>query len=101
MALPRETLFDWGVYSQVLYGFTQRWVAGLRGDWVSGDRGAFSPDENRADRFRVSPNLTFFPTEFSKLRLQYNYDHGQLLGDDSSVWMQVEFLLGTHAAHKF
>src|SRR5438093_4936662 len=101
VALPRETLFDWGVYSQVLYGFTQRWVAGLRGDWVSGDRGAFSPDENRADRFRVSPNLTFFPTEFSKLRLQYNYDHGQLLGDDSSVWMQVEFLLGTHAAHKF
>ena len=101
VALPRETLFDWGVYSQLLYGFRPRWVAGLRGDWVSGDRGTFSPDENRADRFRVSPDLTFYPTEFSKLRLQYNYDHGQLRGDDSSVWMQVEFLLGSHAAHKF
>ena len=101
LGLPRETLFDWGGYSQVLYGFTHRWVAGLRGDWVSGDRGAFRADENRGDRFRASPNLTFYPTEFSKLRLQYNYDHGQLRGDDSSVWMQVEFLLGAHAAHKF
>jgi len=101
VALPRETLFDWGVYSQLLYGFRPRWVAGLRGDWVSGDRGTFSPDENRADRFRISPDLTFYPTEFSKLRLQYNYDHGQLRGDDSSLWMQVEFLLGSHAAHKF
>lgn len=99
--LPREVLNDWGLYSQALYGFTQRWVAGLRADWVSGDRGAFRPDENRADRFRASPNLTFHPTEFSKLRLQYNYDHGQLLGDDSSVWVQAEFLLGEHAAHKF
>lgn len=99
--LPHETLYDWGVYSQVLYGFTRRWVAGLRGDWVSGDHGAFSPDEHRADRYRMTPNMTFYPTEFSKFRLQYNYDHGQVLGNDSSVWLQVEFLLGSHAAHKF
>jgi hypothetical protein len=100
-ALPSETLYDYGVYSQVVYGFTQRWTAGLRGDWVTGDHGAFAPDPNRAERFRLSPDVTFYPTEFSKLRLQYNYDHGRLLGDDSSVWLQVEFLLGAHAAHKF
>lgn len=99
--LPHESLYDWGAYSQGLYGFTQRWVAGLRADWVSGDSGAFRPDENRADRFRIAPALTFFPTEFSKFRLQYNFDHGQLLDSDSSVWAQVEFLLGAHAAHKF
>ena len=99
--LPREDLHDWGLYSQLLYGFTQRWVAGLRGDWVTGDDGAFTPDENRADRYRVAPNLTFYPTEFSKIRLQYNFDHGELHGNDSSVWTQVEFLLGSHAAHKF
>jgi len=99
--LPAEVLYDWGLYGQAIYGFTQRWVAGMRADWVSGDNGAFKADENRDDRFRASPNLTFYPTEFSKLRLQYNYDHGQLLGDDSSVWVQAEFLLGEHAAHKF
>ncbi len=99
--LPRETLLDYGFYSQVLYGFTQRWVAGMRVDWVGGDSAAFRPDENRAERFRFSPDVTFYPTEFSKLRLQYNYDRGHLHGADSSVWMQVEFLLGSHAAHKF
>jgi len=99
--LPHETLHDWGAYSQLVYGFRQRWTAALRGDWVSSDAGRFRPDENRADRLRLSPALTFYPSEFSKIRLQYNYDHGQFLGDDSSVWLQLEFLLGAHAAHKF
>ncbi|MDB6122515.1 MAG: hypothetical protein JWQ71_1508, partial [Pedosphaera sp.] len=50
---------------------------------------------------RISPNLTWYPSEFSKIRLQYNFDHRNGIGDDHSVWMQFEFLLGTHAAHKF
>lgn len=101
--LPSQTLSDWGFYSQLLYGFTQRWVAGMRVDWVSNDDKGLPPADSIGSRFRWSPNLTFYPTEFSKLRLQYNYDHGQDLpnGNDSSVWLQVEFLLGSHAAHKF
>lgn len=99
--LPRETLFDYGFYSQLTWGFTKGWVAGLRGDWVSGDRGAFHPDPDRATRWRISPNITWYPTEFSKLRLQYNYDHGQEFGVAHSVWLQFEFMLGAHAAHKF
>jgi len=100
VTVPRATLYDWGAYSQVLYGFKPRWVAGVRGDWVTGQHGEGRPD-NDPDRVRLSPDLTFYPTEFSKLRLQYNYDHSQTRGSDSSVWMQVEFLLGSHAAHKF
>jgi hypothetical protein len=99
--LPRESLHDYGFYAQALYGFRRRWVAGVRGEYVTGDEGAFRNDPDRADRFRLSPDLTFYPTEFSKLRLQWNYDHGQLRGDDHSVWLQTEFLLGSHAAHKF
>ena len=49
----------------------------------------------------VSPNLTWYPTEFSKLRLQYNYDYGQEFGSENSIWLQAEFLLGAHGAHKF
>ena len=103
MPLPAETLQDYGFYTQVLYGFHLGWVAGLRGEFVTGNTGAndaLDPVE-RGDRTRISPNLTWYPTEFSKLRLQYNYDHGQVLGDDHSVWMQLEFLLGAHGAHKF
>ena len=100
--LPNETLRDWGFYSQVLYGFKPRWVAGIRGEYADGDRGAFdAQDVFRGERERISPVLTFYPSEFSKLRLQYNYDHSQLFGDAHSVWLQMEFLLGAHGAHKF
>ena len=102
-SLPAETLKDWGFYSQVLWGFHLGWVAGLRGEFVSGNHGANDVNDVllRGDRFRFSPDLTWYPTEFSKLRLQYNYDHGQAFGDAHSVWLQLEFLLGAHAAHKF
>src|SRR5262249_53019990 len=102
ISLPAENITDWGLYSQVSWGFVQRWVASLRGEFVSGNNATLdTTDVFRGDRTRVSPALTFYPSEFSKFRLQYNYDHGQNFGDDHSVWMQVEFLLGAHGAHKF
>ncbi|MDR2863738.1 MAG: hypothetical protein LBV54_07715 [Puniceicoccales bacterium] len=55
----------------------------------------------RARRWRISPALTWYPSEFSRVRIQYNYDHGASFGSVHSVWFQVEFLLGSHAAHKF
>ena len=102
VALPSENLRDWGGYSQVLWGFKPHWVAGLRGEYADGDKGVFDPfDVFRGERSRVSPNLTWYPSEFSKIRLQYNFDNGQYIGQQHSVWMQVEFLLGAHGAHKF
>ena len=111
--LSSETLTDYGFYSQLLYGFRKGWVGGLRFDYVNGERGDYEKrdllfegeelghDELRAQRWRVSPSLTWYPTEFSKLRLQYNYDDRRDFGVDHSVWLQFEFLLGAHAAHKF
>ncbi len=100
--LPAQTLRDWGFYSQVLWGFTPRWVAGFRGEYANGNSGADDAnDPFRGERMRFSPDLTFYPSEFSKIRLQYNYDHGELVGDAHSVWLQMEFLLGAHGAHKF
>jgi len=104
---------DWGFYSQVLYGFSEGWVLGLRGDYVTGSLGGYEQlgltmngapvgrDQLRRERWRLSPNLTWYPSEFSKIRLQYNYDDRADLGIAHSVWLQFEFLLGAHAAHKF
>ena len=101
-SLPAENLRDWGAYSQVLWGFKPRWIAGLRAEYASGNNGAFDAnDVFRGERERVSPALTFYPSEFSKIRLQYNYDHGEIFGNAHSVWLQLEFLLGAHGAHKF
>ena len=100
VTLPSETLKDRGAYAQLLWGIKPRIVAGLRGDWVRGDEAAFETPL-RSDRFRLSPNFTWYPTEFSKFRVQYNYDDRKGIGTDHSLWFQFEFLIGAHAAHKF
>jgi hypothetical protein len=100
VTLPAATLRDRGAYAQVLWGIKPLLVAGLRGEFASGDAAIFDPAV-RATRYRVSPNVTWYPSEYSKLRVQYNYDHRAAIGVDHSVWVQFEFLLGAHAAHKF
>jgi hypothetical protein len=101
-SLPSETIRDYGFYSQLMWGFRPRWVTGLRGEWVTGNNSAIDrSDVFRGDRTRISPVLTFYPSEFSKIRLQYNYDQGQHFTGEHSVWLQFEFLLGAHGAHQF
>jgi len=100
-ALPRTTFDDWGSYLQVNWGYKPGHVLGLRFDRVSGDQGD-PKDPALAPRWRLSPALTWFPTEFSKVRLQYNFDRSDAFRhDEHSLWLQLEFLLGAHAAHKF
>ena len=100
VTLPEEKLGDRGLYSQLLWGIKPRLVVGLRGELVSGSKAAFD-SELRTERYRLSPNLTWYPSEFSKVRLQYNYDNRKEVGSDHSLWVQFEFILGAHAAHKF
>jgi len=104
-SLPRETLTDYGFYTEIAYGFRKGWVAALRGDYVTSDSARYErtlgDDPDRAERWRIAPNVTWYPSEFSKIRLQYNFDHRSGIGPDHSVWMQLEFLLGSHGAHKF
>jgi hypothetical protein len=101
-----ETFKDWGMYSQVLWGFKKGWVVGIRGDYLHMQESAFTDDETRQSRSRISANLTWYPTEFSKIRLQYNHDfleENAFLAsrDADSIFLQFEFILGAHGAHKF
>jgi hypothetical protein len=101
-----ETFHDWGLYSQVLWGFKKGWVVGIRGDYVHMQNSDFTDDLDRQSRSRISANLTWYPTEFSKLRLQYNHDFLEenfFLSERQvdSLFLQFEFILGAHGAHKF
>ena len=101
-----ETLTDWGVYSQVVWGFSKGWSAGLRGDYLHMQDSPITDEATRQSRWRVSANLTWYPSEFSKLRLQYNHDlleasHFLQARDEDSLFLQFEFALGAHGAHKF
>jgi hypothetical protein len=113
VSLGSRRLADWGAYTQVLWGFHRGFEAGLRYEYAGGhgrdfdsDSGTYvsrSGDPYRSDRHRVSPILAFMPSEFSRLRLQYNYDHVTYLHNPNvhSLWAGVEFMFGSHAAHGY
>jgi hypothetical protein len=97
---------DFGFYTLLLYGFDRNWAAGARFEYATatGPSGDVRLDDPfRDDRIRVSPLLVYQPSEFSRLRLQYNYDNAShLSGDDAhSVWFGFEFMFGAHAAHTY
>lgn len=99
IALSGETFKTDGFYIQSLYGFKRRWVAGLRYEQAD----ATDPvDPASGERWRASSNLTFYPSEFSKIRLQYNHDQSDDRDDPiHAVFVQYEFLIGAHGAHTF
>jgi hypothetical protein len=107
-----QTLDDLGLYSQLLVGFARPWVVGIRYDRATAEPAAFTltdlsydaeTDSLRDKRQRYSAVLTHYPSEFSKLRLQYNHDRAQFLNDGAAhgVFLQFEILFGAHGAHKF
>ena len=101
-APSREILTDSGVFTQALWGFKPGWVAGMRLEYADAN-GRNPSDPLRDNRKRLAANVTWHPTEFSKLRLQYNRDWAEHLVEDTadSLWFQMEFSLGSHMAHKF
>ena len=100
--LPAEVFQDHGGYAQAVWGIKPMWTAGLRFDTTGGDVGDDPLDPRFQPRRRASLDGTWYPTEYSKLRVQYSYDaRTGGFADASSVWLQLEFLLGAHAAHKF
>lgn len=107
--LPGETLDDWGAYLYAVYGFDVGWAVGLRGEFCSGSGasyidGAFdrSLDPWRADRTRISPMLSYQTSEYSRVRLQYNWDDSDHLDDVAhTVWLGFEILIGPHQPHSY
>lgn len=105
-AHEEETLKDWGLYSQLLYGWSFGWSAGTRFEYASGSgesTGGRSDDPMRSDRMRVSPMVVYKPTEFSRVRLQYNYDRADhLIEDDAhALWLGFDMIAGSHPSHKY
>jgi hypothetical protein len=49
------------------------------------------------------PMIAYRPSEFSRVRLQYNYDDAEFLADGEAhtVWAGLEVLYGSHPAHKY
>ena len=93
-----------------------RWRIGARYDWLESDNdldiidaGGLDPDEvleetvfnsDGHDPSRWSLMADWSPSEFSRLRLQYNHDKSRSVVDNQ--WMlQYIMSLGAHGAHEF
>ena len=52
--------------------------------------------------FRYTGSVEFNPTEFSRLRLQYNYDRSARDSEtNNEVFLQLILAIGAHVAHPF
>jgi hypothetical protein len=107
--VPDDVLSDVDGYTQVLWRFAQRWAAAGRYEFGTPARnrnGAIVADpldpEWTANRQRVSANVTFWPTEFSRLRLQGATDLASWRDHpDYSLFLALEVVMGAHGSHAF
>lgn len=102
-----------GWYLQGVYGFMQRWRAGLRYDSLdSGTPGiglvnagllplAAFPALASASPARTTLMVDWSLSEFSRLRAQFAWDQARALQRDQQLQLQYIFAIGAHGAHKF
>lgn len=108
---PEMTSYDGdqkGWYAQTVYKFKPQWQVGLRYDLLdSNNRGSDADvlaeaglDNENHDPERYSASIDWLPSEFSRLRLQYNQDksYGET---DHQIFLQYTMSLGSHGAHQF
>ena len=101
----KQTWKQDGLYAQGVYGFAPRWTAGLRWDALGlfqneGFEGRGTP-KNFGTSHRYATQLSYAPTEFSRIRAQANYSD---LADGDDSWMlilQYNVSFGAHGAHAF
>lgn len=101
---PQVSVQD-GAYAQVVYGFAQRWTLAGRVDVIGLTNevrvGSITIGHEHSRRYSAA--LTFNPTEFSRLRVQYDAAAIRQGRQTSiqQVFVQFQMSLGAHGAHKF
>jgi len=124
---PEETLENWGWYAELVYRFAKRWNSGFRFGIIDTNTPVQEVEE-RADiepsnlftsirseeaeeedgmlgllgrTYRISPMLTFNPSEFSQIRLQYDYLNQDFAENQHAIFLQFQYAIGAHGAHPF
>ena len=102
-----------GWYLQAVYGFMQRWRAGLRYDSMQSGTpsiglvqlgllpSAAFPSLASASPERTTIMVDWSLSEFSRLRAQYAWDDARATERDRQLLLQYIFAMGAHGAHKF
>ncbi|HYH94688.1 zinc-regulated TonB-dependent outer membrane receptor [Hyalangium sp.] len=107
--VPDDVLSDYNGYAQVLWRFAKRWATAARyefGTAAHDQDGRLANDpldpEWTETRQRISASVTFWPTEFSRLRLQAATDRAGWRDErDYSAFLTLEAVVGAHGSHAF
>ena len=107
-----------GWYAQAVYQFMPQWRIGTRYDRLTSDNhlsvislGGYTSgaaliqdsglDDDGHEPHRWTAMLDWSPSEFSRLRAQYDRDASRLNGTDNQWSLQYIMSLGSHGAHLF
>jgi len=97
-----------GYYTQIVYAYDQNWRTALRYDNIyQNDVTVTSATKDLPDNFdRYSAMLEYHPSEFSRIRLQYNRNNAMYNEDGEqqnidTVMVQFNIAIGAHGAHSF
>ncbi len=89
----------WGMYTGADYQFTRRWALGMRYDYSQ------MPYSSSQHEHGYSTYLTFLQSEYLFWRLGYMYTDRNFEREDErnehEVFLQCNFGLGPHRAHKY
>jgi hypothetical protein len=97
-----------GWYAQAIWQFVRSWRLGIRYDMADSDN--TGSDEAVLDEAglvshghtpkRASLMAEWVPSEYSRIRLQYNRDGSYQVTDDQ-VFIQYTFSMGAHGSHQY
>lgn len=107
--VPADVLQDANGYAELSWRFKRRWGTAARYEYGSP---SYDAEFHRAvdyldpfwldHRHRVSANTTFWPTEFSRLRLQGAADVAAFRESPVlAIMLNLEFMVGAHGAHPY
>ncbi|MBI4701680.1 MAG: hypothetical protein HY744_11070 [Deltaproteobacteria bacterium] len=106
MDVPGDRWRDAGGYSDLVFGIDKQWQAAVRGEcWRRLGGGAWSAGIDRAgfglDAVRASAQVSYLPSHFSRVRLQYTFERIDGFEDGHIGLLQLEVSAGAHGAHAY
>ena len=100
--MPEDELEDHGGYIEAIARLSPEWEMGARWEQVEGlENDPLNPDWTDY-RMRTAGQITWYPSHFSRMRLQVNHDNPSWM--DEPLWaviLGVEVLVGAHGGHQY
>lgn len=108
-----DSINAWGIYSYLESKISRTVILGIRGDYYEPDTKGYADSdiaslaplavtEDGANRWQVSPYITWHQSPFVHFRAEYNHQEGDGTGpDEDMVWLQCIFAAGPHKHERY